>query len=473
MFTYNKVTPAITNRLITICGENNVLFNDQEKLETYSKDQVMEKKYAHFPDVVVKAENTQQIAEIMKLANTEKIPVTPRGAGSGLSGGAVPIHGGIVLSLEKMNRILEIDRQNLVVVVEPGVITNEINEALKEDGLFFAGYPMSVESCQVGGNIAENAGGGRAVKYGVTGRYILGLEVVTPEGEILNLGGKIVKDVTGYDLIKLLTGSEGTLGIITKAIIKLMPLPKHKVVLLAIFEDFTKALETVPRIITETKIIPASLEFMDQLSVATACRYLNEKLPYEKAAAMLLIELDGNSKEELEKEYEMVGDLCQKHGAYEVYIADNRTTMTRVWRIRQNIGEAFAVFSSVKSSEDIVVPIAAIATVMPQIKAVAEKYDIIIPCFGHAGDGNIHTTLVKKPEMSMETWNEIIDSVQKEVYQAAVDAGGTISGEHGIGHKKKKFLSMSLDNGAIEMMRRIKRAFDPNNILNPGKIFDI
>jgi len=422
---------------------------------------------------VVKPRTAAEIAQIMQLANRERIAVTPRGAGSGLSGGAVPVEGGIVLSVERMNEILEVDKENMVVVVEPGVVTNEINERIKDDGLFFAGYPMSVESCFVGGNVAEDAGGGKAVKYGVTGRYILGLEVVTPEGQIVTLGGKNVKDVVGYDLVKLMVGSEGTLGIFTKIVIKLLPLPTDAVDLLVLFEDIDTAIGMVPIIMTNGRIIPTAVEFMDKLSFQTACEYLNEHLPYEKAAAMLLIEVDGNDMEQLEKEYETIGELCLKHGAIEVYVADNHTTRERVWSVRRNIAEAFKVYSPVQSLEDIVVPVGSIAKLLPEIARIGSQYDVLIPCYGHAGDGNLHATPVKRPQMSLEEWHRILPEILRAIYRATRQFGGTISGEHGIGHKRKGYLQETLEPAAIELMKRIKLAFDPNYVLNPGKIFDV
>lgn len=470
---YNRVTPDIVERLKKIVGPKNVIYGDEEKLEPYSHDEVSEKEYSSMPEVVIKPTSADEISEIMKLANKHRIPVTPRGAGSGLSGGAVPIFRGIVLSFEKMNKILEIDTKNLVAVVEPGVITNEINEKLKDYGLFFPGYPMSVESCYIGGNVAENAGGGRAVKYGVTGRYILGIEVVTPEGDIITLGGKRMKDVVGYDLVKLMVGSEGTLGIFTKIIIKLLPLPTARVALLVLFEDVETALRTVPKIMTNGHIIPTAIEFMSKLAVHNACKYLNEHLPYEKAGAMLLIELDGNNKESLERDYETIGELCFENKAIEVYVADNHTTLQRVWKVRQNIPESFIVISSNQTSEDIVVPISEIPTFVKKMEILSEKYKVLIPCYGHAGDGNIHVRVVKKPEMSLDKWYSILPAIRREIFQIAVDLGGTISGEHGIGHKRKQYINLVLDKKTIEIMKKIKLAFDPNNILNPGKIFDI
>jgi glycolate oxidase len=468
---YNPVTSAIVAELQGIVGEKYVIFGDAERLEPYAHDEVADPVWAHMPEVVVKPESAEEIAAIMRLANRALIPVTPRGAGSGLSGGAVPVYGGIVLSVERMNRILEIDRDNLVVVVEPGVVTNVINEILKDDGLFYAGYPMSVETCFVGGNVAENAGGGKAVKYGVTGRYVMGLEVVLPTGEIVQLGGKRVKDVTGYDLVQLMVGSEGTLGIFTKIILKLLPLPTAKVDLLVLFEDVPSAIAMVPKIMTNGRIIPTAIEFMDKLSVQTTCRYLNEELPYEQAGAMLLIEVDGAGEAQVEQEYETIGELCLEHGALEVYVADNHTTQERVWAVRRNIAEAFKVYSPVQSIEDVVVPFARIPALMPELERLSEKHDVIIPCYGHAGDGNLHATIVKHPHMPLEVWEEREPAILTDLYQAVAALGGTLSGEHGIGTKRRDFLPMMLDETVIALQRRIKTAFDPLGVLNPGKIF--
>lgn len=469
---YSQLTPGVVDELRKIVGAKYVLFEDVEKMEPYSHDEVVGKKWSHMPDAVVKPRTAGEIAAIMRLANQANVPVTPRGAGSGLSGGAVPVCGGILLSLERMDQILEIDRENMVAVVEPGVITNNINTALVSAGLFFAGYPMSVESCFVGGNVAENAGGGRAVKYGVTGRYIIGLEVVTPEGAIIHLGGKRVKDVVGYDLIHLMVGSEGTLGIFTKIYIKLLPLPVKKVNLLVLFEDITDAVALVPKIMTFGKIIPTAVEFMDKTAVDLACKYLNEHLYSQEVGAMLLIELDGSDEEQLVHEYEIIGEMCHKAGAIEVFVADNYTTQERVWAVRRNVPEGIQAAFPVKSSEDLVVPIASLPVLLPKIAEIAAKYDVVIPCFGHAGDGNIHSTLAKRHEMPIERWEEVQEQVRLELYRLVLSYGGTISGEHGIGHKRIKYMSQALDPVTINLMKRIKKAFDPHNILNPGKLFE-
>ena len=470
---FELVTPEIAAKLVEIVGKKNVIFQDVEKLETYSHDEVAEKEYAQMPEVVVKPNSTAEVSAIMKLANDVNIPVTPRGAGTGLSGGAVPVHGGILLSVENMNRILEIDLDNLMVVVEPGVITNDINEVLKEHGLFFAGYPMSLQSCFVGGNVAENAGGGRAIKYGVTGRYVMGLEVVLASGEVVQFGGKRVKDVTGFNMVQLLVGSEGTLGIFTKIIIKLLPLPTAKIDLLALFPDVETAINVVPRIMTKGRLIPTGIEFMDRLSISTTHDYLGEKMPYPETNAALLIELDGSIAAQLRDDAMAVSEILMENGVIEVYAAETPDTQEKIWKVRRNIAEAFKAISPVQSLEDIVVPIAQIPNLMPFLTQLQDKYDVFIPCYGHAGDGNLHATVVKKPAMEIELWRETLPRLLAELYKEVFALGGTISGEHGIGHKRKEYLPLVLSEAEINLMKKIKLAFDPKNILNPGKMFDL
>jgi glycolate oxidase len=371
-----------------------------------------------------------------------------------------------------MNRILEIDRENMMIAVEPGVVTNEINQVLKEHGLFYAGYPMSLETCFVGGNVAENAGGGKAVKYGVTARYVLGLEVVTPTGEIVQLGGKLVKDVTGYNMIGLMVGSEGTLGIFTKVILKLLPLPKANVDLLVLFKTPEEAIASVSRVLA-SGATPTAIEFMDQSAFTTSCQYLNETIPYHQAGAMLLITVDGMDAMQVERESEAVGEVCLAAGAIEVYVADNYTTSERIWKVRRNIAEAFKVFSPHQSLEDIVVPTAQIARMVGGLIELSRKWGCPIPCYGHAGDGNLHATPVMNPEWTLEEWHGKVPQILTDMYRLTKDLGGTISGEHGIGHKRKKFMPLVVDEAYLGMVRSIKKALDPNNVLNPGKIFDV
>jgi len=469
---YAKVTKGALKELGEIVGKQYVI-TDVEKLEPYSHDEIPGKDYRCMPDVLVRPKTPQQVSEIVKLANRRRIPITPRGAGSGLSGGAVPVFHGIVLSTERMNRILEIDEKNMMIAVEPGVITNDINDKIKDKGLFYAGYPMSVETCSIGGNIAENAGGGKAIKYGVTERYVLGLEVVTPAGDIIRIGGKRVKDVTGYNLVKLMIGSEGTLGIVTRIILRLMPLPKSAVALLVLFSDTESAIGVVPKIMTAGGVIPTSIEYMDQLSIRITCEYLNEHLPYQEAGAMLLIEVDGNDEETVRRNYETVGELCLANKAQEVYVADNHTTRERLWGVRRNIPDAFNNYSAYVSHEDIVVPPAAIPELIPELHKIERKYNVEIGCFGHAGDGNLHPQIIKDPDESAEGWKEKLEDILVQFYEMTKKLGGTLSGEHGIGSKRKRFMHIFASEGELELIRQIKRALDPNNIMNPGKIVDV
>ena len=470
---FNPVTAKVASELRKIVGEKYVIFGDPEQLDAYSHDEIAEAEYAHMPELLVRPESTEEIAAIMKLANRERIPVTPRGAGSGLSGGAVPICGGIVLLCDRMNRILDVDLQNMMVTVEPGVVTNEINDVIRDDGLFYAGYPMSLETCYIGGNVAENAGGGKAIKYGVTGRYVTALEVITPTGEIVQLGGKLLKDVTGYNMIQLMVGSEGTLGIFTKITLKLMPLPRSSVDLLCLFKTAEEAIAAVPKIMTSSGVIPTAIEFMDKTAVQAACEYLNESIPYQQAGAMLLLTIDGPDETQVEREYETIGEFAIESGALEVYVADNFTTSERIWKVRRNIAEAFKVVSPHQSLEDVVVPVAAIPKMVAGLQELSKKYDIPIPCYGHAGDGNLHATPVMNPKWTLQKWHETLPKILIDLYELTRDIGGTISGEHGIGHKRKKYMPLVVSEAALEMMRAIKRALDPNNVLNPGKIFDV
>jgi glycolate oxidase len=473
MANYNPMTSEDARELAGIVGEAHVVWRDAEKLEACSHDETPDRRWARMPEAVAHPRTAGEIAAIMKLANRRLIPVTPRGAGSGLSGGAVPLHGGIVLHLDRMDRILEIDRENMMAVVEPGVVTNEINEALRPAGLFYPGYPMSLETCHIGGNVAENAGGAKAVKYGVTGRYVLGLEVVTPTGDVVQLGGKRVKDVTGYDLVQLMVGSEGTLGIFTRITLRLMPLVKASADLLCVFRSVGEAIRAVPRMMTQGAVIPAAVEFMDRDSLRAACEYLNEPPAAPDAEAMLLVTVEGASAEAVERDYDALGREALAAGAIEVFVADNRTTSERVWRIRRNISEALSLISRNQSNEDIVVPIAAIPQLVDGLRALSRKWGLFMPCFGHAGDGNMHVRIVMDPAWTMERWNETLPQALRELYLLTASLGGTISGEHGIGHKRKAYVPLVLSEPHLNMMRAIKRGLDPNNVLNPGKKFDV
>lgn len=466
---FKKIEKNDIDHLINIVGKGNVS-NDPEKLETYSHDEVPGEKYKHFPELVVFAENKDQISEIMKFCSEKNISVTPRSAGTGLSGGAVPIMGGIVLSTEKMNKIIELDQETLTITVEPGVIPDEIQKRVKEKGLLYAGDPCSSDASFIGGNVAENAGGNKVIKYGSTGDSVMALEAVLPDGSIEWFGGKLVKDVTGYDLVSLIVGSEGTLCIVTKIILKLIPLSKHIVDLLVPFKTVEKAIEFVPKMIIESKVIPTSIEFMDNSSLSLTEKYLNSTLPYSDAGAHLIIELEGNDKEVLADEYERIGKYCLENEALEVFVADNKTTRSKIWKARKSIAEAVSSFYKDFCMEDVVVPINKIPELMNSVKIISNKYNLDCINFGHAGDGNIHVTFLNHSR-SIEDWNNIIDTALKDLYEKTFSLGGTLSGEHGIGLKRKPYFPIVMSKEKIRIMKGIKRVFDPKGILNPGKIF--
>ncbi len=466
---FKKIEKNDIDYFIKIVGKGNVS-NDPEKLETYSHDEVPGEKYKHLPELVIFAETKEQISEIMKHCSENNISVTPRSAGTGLSGGAVPLMGGIVLSTEKMNKIIELDQETLTITVEPGVIPDEIQKRVKEKGLLYAGDPCSSDASFIGGNVAENAGGNKVIKYGSTGDSVMALEAVMPDGSIEWFGGKLVKDVTGYDLVSLIVGSEGTLCIVTKIILKLIPLSKHIVDLLVPFKTVEKAIEFVPKMIIESKVIPTSIEFMDNSSLTLTEKYLNSTLPYSDSGAHLIIELEGNDKEVLADEYERIGKYCLENGALEVFVADNKTTRSKIWKARKSIAEAVSSFYKDFCMEDVVVPINKIPELMYSVKSISTKYELDCINFGHAGDGNIHVTFLNHSR-SIEDWNKVIDIALMDLYKKTFALGGTLSGEHGIGLKRKPYLPIVMSKEKIRIMKGIKKVFDPKGILNPGKIF--
>lgn len=463
---YQPVTLKIVAWLRQIVGEKNVLV-DAEALDRYSHDETVGLRAK--PEVVVKVTSAAQIAEVFRLAQRERLPVTPRGAGYGLSGGAVPVYGGIVLSTEKMNRILEIDRENLMITVEPGVITGDIHRAVEAEGLFYPPDPASLDSCTIGGNIAEGAGGPRAVKYGVTLHYVCGLEAVLPSGEIIRCGGKLVKNATGYNLIQLLIGSEGTLAVVTQIVLRLLPLPKVQVDLLVPFDDFQAAADTVSDIIAH-RILPTAIEFMEQDSILAVERLLQKEVPYDDAAAHLLIQLDGNTQEGVDADMEVVAGLCLEHGARDVLVARDRPTRDRLWEARRMIIESLKHESPVNHMEDVVVPRAEIHRLLRGMREIARRHGVRIVSFGHAGDGNVHVNLLKD-NLPDDHWQALVPVVSEEIYHLALSLGGTLTGEHGIGATRRRYLPLALDEVQIALMRRIRDLFDPNHILNPGKIF--
>ncbi len=463
---YRKVDHEIVRQLQTIVGEGRVL-TDADVIEPYAHDEVVGLR--SLPEVVVRVATTAQVSEILKLAQRERVPVTPRGAGYGLSGGAVPLCGGIVLSLEKMNRIIEIDRANLMITVQPGVLTGDIHRAVEAEGLFYPPDPASLDSCSIGGNIAENAGGPRAVKYGVTKDYVCGLEAVLPSGAVIRAGGKLVKNVTGYNLLQLLVGSEGTLAVVTEIVLRLVPLPKVQVDLLVPFGRFQAAADTVADIIAR-RILPTAIEFMERDSLLSVERFLGREAPFRDAAAHLLIQLDGNTREAVDADCEIVSEVCAAHGAEDALVAEDKATRDRLWEFRRKIIDALKRESPVNHMEDVVVPRAAIGALLAGMREIAARHDVRIVCFGHAGDGNVHVNVLKD-DLAIERWRELVPVAQEQIYRLSLSLGGTITGEHGIGATRVRFLPLALDDAQIALQRAIRDAFDPNHVLNPGKVF--
>ena len=465
---YRPVDESVIRRLNEIAGPKAV-YTDEDTLTIYSKDETLG--ISHRPEIVVKPATSREILEIMRLADIENIPLTPRGKGTGLSGGAIPVYGGIVLSCERMEKIVDIDHKNLMVITEPGIITGELQKAVEAEGLFYPPDPASLESCSIGGNVAEGAGGSRAVKYGTTKDYVNGLEVVLPSGEMISTGGKVVKDVTGYNLTQLITGSEGTMAIITQIIFRLIPLPKLRKDLLIPYPSIDQAAQTVSEII-RTRIVPTAIEFMERNSFELAESFTKRKLAFREATAHLLITLDGNQQEALEEDQSRVGEICERNGALDILIATSPTSRERMWEGRKCLFEAANHFGSMYKSLDVVVPRSLIPTLIQKTNEISERYQMKAMSFGHAGDGNVHV-LIFKGDLNDEEWEKRIDHAQRDLYKETIDLGGKITAEHGIGLLRKPFLSMNLDPHQIDLLRRLKKAFDPKNILNPGKIFDL
>jgi glycolate oxidase len=462
---FNPVTKELLAQLQRAVGEDCVHVDD-DNLSVCASDETEDLVFR--PDVVVAPRNADGVSAVMKLASQHRVPVTPRGAGTGLSGGALPVHGGIVLTTRNLNRILEIDRTNLMAVVEPGVITQVFQETVEAEGLFYPPDPASRGSCFIGGNLAECSGGPRAVKYGVTKDWVTGLEAVLPDGALIRHGGKLLKNVTGYNLTQLLIGSEGTLGIITKIYFRLLPLPRHRMLLLIPFSSLEACARTVPAIM-HAGITPSALEFMERDAIEIAERHLGKPFPNAGAAAQLLIELDGSDEGTIQREAERISEIAVTEGATDVLAADTPTRMGELWALRRSLGIAVKS-ESVYKEEDTVVPRANLVALLLGVKDIARRAGIRTVCYGHAGDGNLHVNILKM-NMSDDEWTNGLRPMIREIFELTVSLGGMISGEHGIGYVQKEYLPLALAPGEIELMRAIKRAFDPAGILNPGKIF--
>ncbi len=417
------------------------------------------------PSAVVWPQDVLDVVKILNYANTNNIPVIPRGAGTGMTGGSVPSRGAIILSLEKMNRIIEIDTENLTALVEPGVINGKLQRELQRHNLFFPPDPTSMNYCTIGGNVSENAGGPRALKYGVTRDYVIGLEAVLPNGRIINTGVKTAKGVVGYDLTRLLVGSEGTLAVITKIRLRLLPLPEEVITLLVLFKDLEESGNTVKEIIA-SGIIPRTLEFLDKEAIHAVEKYKPIGLPVD-VEAMLLIELDGMPAL-ITKEAEKISDICGRfHG--EVIMAEDEPARKKLWEARRAVSPALYHIKPAKINEDIVVPRNRIPDMLKALRKLSEESGIKIVNFGHAGDGNIHVNIMADRNNKEEF--EKAGKLVKEIFRKTLEMGGTISGEHGVGLTKSAYISMEIQPEELELMRQIKKVFDPHNILNPGKIF--
>ena len=452
----------IIEELRAIAGEENVSTETADKI-THSYDATQRK---CLPDAVVYVDSTEKVAAVVKCANTWKVPVLPRGAGSGFTGGTLPVQGGIVLVLTRMDRILEIDTENLIAEVEPGVITSELQRQVEKLGLFYPPDPASKEFSTLGGNVAECAGGPRCVKYGVTKDYVLGLEVVTPTGEIIRTGGKTLKNVVGYDLTKLFSGSEGTLGIITRITLKLLPKPEGKKTMLIFYQSIDGAAQSVSAIIRE-KIIPTTLEFMDAATID--CIRGKSDIPIPEACrAILIVEVDGE-KDVLGRQAERILSVVRPLGVLETMVAETDEESEKIWQVRRVVSPSLRQVNPDKFNEDIVVPRSKVPDMIRALESISATHKVPIVNFGHAGDGNIHVNIMV--DISREGMEQTVEKAMDEVFQSAIDLGGSISGEHGIGTSKAKYMPKELNADTIACMKTIKAALDPNNILNPGKIF--
>ncbi len=456
------LTPEIINQLQQIVGPDNVALDKQDLL-CYSYDATQ---LEFLPDAVLFPADAHEVSRILRLANAERFPVFPRGAGSGFSGGSLPAGGGVVLVTTRMDRILRIDTANLIAEVESGVVTETLQKAVEALGLFYPPDPASLKFSTLGGNVAECAGGPRAVKYGVTKDFVLGLEVVLPTGEVIRTGGETAKGVVGYDLTKLLCGSEGTLGVVTKIILRLLPLPEAKKTMLAIFDSIDGAATAVSSIIGG-KIIPTTLEFMDHATLECVERRFSLGLPPE-GRALLIIEVDGDLGL-IERQAGQIREMIQPLGLIQFRVAKNTGEAEELWQVRRLVSPSLRDVNPTKYNEDIVVPRSRVPEIIRRMETIRQKHDIPILNFGHAGDGNIHVNIMI--DRNIQGMDEKAHLAIEEIFRAALDLGGTMSGEHGIGLTKAPFIELELSPDQIKAMRAIKKALDPNNILNPGKIF--
>jgi glycolate oxidase len=463
---YNKVSETQIKQFKSIVGEPFVII-DSESMEAYSHDYTEDLKF--YPEVVVKPRTAEEVSEILIICNNDNIPVTARGAGTGLSGGALAVHGGVILAMERFNQIIDIDERNFQVTVEPGVINESLQMAVKEKGLFYPPDPASKGSCFLGGNLAHSSGGPRAVKYGTTRDYVLNIEVVLPSGEIIWTGANTLKYSTGYNLTHLMIGSEGTLGIITKMVLKLIPMPQQTLLMLASFTSPEKACEAVNAIF-KAGCNPSACEFVEPDGFRLSSKLLNIQFEIkEDIEAYLLIEVDGNDMDIMIKECEAVSEVLYHHDSSDVLFAQSSDEKEYFWKLRRSIGEATKHNNTYKE-EDTVVPRAELPKLFKGVKEISQRYGFRSICYGHAGDGNLHVNILKD-DLSDDFWNNELNAAIIEIFELCKTLKGTISGEHGIGLVQKKYMNIVMPEIQLELMRRIKHAFDPKGVLNPGKIF--
>ena len=461
---YNKVTAADIAALQAIVGSAEVFTGDAINPD-YAHDELGG--IEAMPEVLVRVRTTEEVSAIMKLAYDRTIPVTVRGSGTGLVGAAVPIHGGILLETTKMNKILSLDSNNLTVTVQPGVLLMELAAFAEENDFLYPPDPGE-KSATIGGNISTNAGGMRAVKYGVTRDYVRALTVVLPNGEILKLGAAVAKNSSGYSLKNLVIGSEGTLCVITEAVLKLVPLPKVSLSLLVPFPDMKSAIEAVPEII-RSKITPTAIEYMSRDTILFSESYLGKRFPDTKNDAYILLTFDGNSQAQVEQDMSTVAELCLSIGALDAYIVDTEERKKSVWSARGAFLEAIKASTTEMDECDVVVPGNQVDTFIKYTHDLAEEFNVRIPSFGHAGDGNLHVYICRDA-LSDEDWEKTLAAIFDRMYEKSVELGGLVSGEHGIGYAKKEFLRRQYGETPIGLMQGIKQVFDPKNILNPGKV---
>ena len=461
---YKTIDENDYKAIVSFIAPERVLYQ-QSINEEYSHDELSSEK--SYPDIVVRVQSTQEVSKLMAYASEHHIAVTPRGAGTGLVGAAVAVEHGLMIDTTLMNHILELDEENLTLTVEPGVLLMEIGAYVEERGFFYPPDPGE-KSATIGGNISTNAGGMRAVKYGVTRDFVRGLEVVLTDGTILHLGGKVVKNSSGYDIKDMIIGSEGTLGIVTKAILKLLPLPRKNVSLLIPYPTLAQAIGTVPLIIA-SKAIPTAIEFMEREVILDAEKYLGRKFPDNQADAYLLLKFDGNTMEEIASYYDDTAQICLEQGAIDILIADTDERSESIWKARGAFLEAIKGSTTEMDEVDVVVPRSRVNEFVEFVHGLQKEMGVRIKLFGHAGDGNLHVYILRD-DLSKEDWKKVLDATMERMYSHARELDGQVSGEHGIGLAKRPYLKESLQPEDIALMRRIKTAFDPTNILNPHKV---